>query len=173
MAEFFGVPVGTRTVRVTLHALNRDPDDATDTLFDALELRAVTGSHLTLGGSITDDGIPLDGTLLSHWEQLSGPANTPADTHLPALRLTFTEPGVYEYRLTASDGELTSADSVVITVGAGLHNNNAPVIQVGPDLQVVAGTGTTLLEGVVTDDGLPAGDLGFLWQKVSGPGPLS
>jgi CubicO group peptidase (beta-lactamase class C family) len=77
----------------------------------------------TLSGSATDDGLP--GSALTYkWEWLSGPSgplNAPgvtlANEYAPATSARFAG-GVGEYvlRLNASDGQLTSASTVRITV---------------------------------------------------------
>jgi hypothetical protein len=47
--------------------------------------------------------------------------------------------------------------------------NTAPVVNAGPD-QTIALSTSALLNGSVTDDGLPNNILDFGWSKVSGPG---
>jgi hypothetical protein len=47
------------------------------------------------------------------------------------------------------------------------------VVNAGPDLAITLPVDTASLQGVVTDDGLPApGTLSITWSKVSGPGTV-
>jgi hypothetical protein len=71
-----------------------------------------------LDGTVTDDGLPNPpGAVTTNWTQLSGPAalnflnSSQVDT-----RATFTAAGTYVLRLTASDGALSSSDTVQVTV---------------------------------------------------------
>ena len=72
----------------------------------------------SLNGTATDDGLP-SGTLTIQWSMVSGPApvlfSAPQSTTTNA---TFTTVGTYVLRLTASDGQFTSSDDVVMTVNA-------------------------------------------------------
>lgn len=88
-----------------------------------------------LNGAATDDGLPADGSLTTLWSQVSGPGNvtfpTPASL---ATTASFSTPGTYVLRLTASDSQLTSKDDVTVTVNKG---NQPPMVNAGPD-QIVA-----------------------------------
>lgn len=71
----------------------------------------------TLAGSVSDDGLPEDGTLTYSWSQVSGP--TPVTIFDPASltsNVRFFAPGTYVLRLTASDGVASSHDDVTIVV---------------------------------------------------------
>lgn len=65
----------------------------------------------TLTGTATDDGIPEDGTLTVKWSTVSAPAGAGvifgSGTSLTTT-VTGTKPGVYTFRLTATDGALTT-----------------------------------------------------------------
>nr|MDA3875035.1 VWA domain-containing protein [Kiritimatiellia bacterium] len=75
----------------------------------------------------------------------------------------------YGFRLTASDGELTSFDVVLIMAAL---ENHAPEVDAGEDFVVEQGS-LGLLRGVVMDDGLPhGGELVAHWSLVSGPGDV-
>ncbi len=51
--------------------------------------------------------------------------------------------------------------------------NKAPVVNAGPDRTVTLGT-SAMLDGTVTDDGLPAPPaLTYTWSKISGPGNVT
>src|SRR5262249_46390482 len=52
-------------------------------------------------------------------------------------------------------------------------NNQAPVVDAGPD-QTIALPNVATLNGTVTDDGLPSkGTLTITWSEVSGPGTVT
>jgi hypothetical protein len=73
-------------------------------------------ADVTLTGTTTDDGLPGRG-LVFLWSQVSGPAPaTLSDGQKAVTRARFTVPGVYVMRLGASDGQLTGAADVTITV---------------------------------------------------------
>jgi hypothetical protein len=70
-----------------------------------------------MAGSAEDDNLPA-GRLTITWSKVSGPgAVTFANASDPLTSVSFSAPGVYVLRLTASDGQLTSSDDVTITVG--------------------------------------------------------
>jgi len=124
----------------------------------------------TLNGSATDDQLPQDSSLTVAWNQVSGPGTvTFAEAYLTNTTATFSEPGTYVLRLTASDSELTSASELTITVQP---ENQAPTVSAGPD-QIVALPAQALLNGSAGDDGWPAGSsLTETWTIVSGPGAV-
>jgi hypothetical protein len=114
-------------VRVTVLAENAAPSveagpDRT------LELPATT---LTLTGSVSDDGNPVGSELSVGWVVVSGPAPVVFGTPGAAVTTaTFSTPGSYALRLTASDGDLESSDDVVVTV---IRQNLPPQVDAGPD----------------------------------------
>ena len=74
--------------------------------------------QLTLEGSIMDDGQPDPPGEVQHtWAKRSGPGAVNF-TDATDLRdtVSFSEGGVYVLRLTATDGEITTIDDVVMTV---------------------------------------------------------
>lgn len=124
-------------------------------------------TSLFLQGAVSDDGQPAGSVLTSMWTSVSGPA--PAVIAQPATPVTgvqFSAPGDYVFRLTATDGALTSTDDVRWS----LVTNEPPVIATRP--AVVASVGTSVpLEATVSDDGSPVGGrLTSIWTQVEGPG---
>lgn len=119
-----------------------------------------------LRGTVTDDALPRGSTVTSTWTKVSGPgAVTFADPHAAATSAAFDAPGTYTLRLSADDTELTVSDDVVVNV----LQNEPPVANAGPDMEVTL-PGTAALNGAATDDGLPAGGtLEARWTQVSGP----
>jgi hypothetical protein len=70
-----------------------------------------------LSGSVVDDGLPADSSLTIEWSLVSGPGNVVfADSSQPITTATFSAEGVYLLELAASDGELTSSDTMEVAV---------------------------------------------------------
>lgn len=155
-------------------------------------------SAATLAGTVTDDGLPGTG-LIRTWGKISGPG-TVAFSDSGALNpfVNFGSDGVYVLGLTANDGELITTDTVTITVNAAPPPtppvNQAPAVTAGADKTLVItdqGIASITLNGIVTDDGLPAAPSGWgrawgrswggvpggvltaLWTKDSGPGVVT
>ena len=73
---------------------------------------ATPSADVTLQGRASDDG-----TLTTLWQQVGGPVAVHIqDPTSLTPEVTFTVPGVYTFRLTADDGELTSSDEMQVTV---------------------------------------------------------
>ncbi|HEX6812623.1 MAG TPA: hypothetical protein VF384_13435 [Planctomycetota bacterium] len=120
-----------------------------------------------LAGSVSDDGLP-GGPLTIQWSKLSGPGTaTFAAPAQAATNVSFSVAGSYTLQLSASDGALTSTDTVVVTVQQA-PTNQAPVVSAGPDVTVLI-TSPASLVGTISDDGLP-GPLAIQWSKLTGPG---
>jgi RHS repeat-associated protein len=100
---------------------------------------------------------------------LSGPGAVAfADANATATSATFSAPGVYTLRLSASDTEFTVSDEVVITV----LKNDPPVVNAGADREIVLPEAVTL-SGTASDDGYPSGStLEVSWSQTSGPAPV-
>ena len=122
-----------------------------------------------LKGVITDDGMPHGSTVTSTWSVVSGPgALVFGNANAPVTTATFTTPGVYTLRLTATDTEFTVSDEMQVTVLL----NQPPTANAGPDQEITL-PGNAQLNGSATDDGLPRGStLETFWSFVSGPGPV-
>jgi PKD repeat protein len=103
---------------------------------------------------------------------VSGPGTVAfADTSALATTVSFSDPGAYVVRLSATDGALTTTDDMAVTVTDG--SNQAPVVNAGTDGSVVQPNAANL-SGSVSDDGLPAsGALTSVWSKLSGPGTVT
>lgn len=74
-----------------------------------------------LDGSVSDDGLPDPPAALAiGWSQVTGPGSASfADAGAVDTSASFSAPGSYTLRLTASDGELTRSDDVVVNVSDG------------------------------------------------------
>jgi len=126
-----------------------------------------------LSGAVSDDGLPTPpGALSVTWSKVSGPGTvTFADPTAAATAATFSAPGSYQLRLTATDSALSASDDLAVTVASG---NEAPSVNAGPDRAITLPSGASL-SGAVGDDGLPTppGRLSVTWSKVSGPGNVT
>jgi RHS repeat-associated protein len=124
----------------------------------------------TLTGTVADDGLPTDSVLVTSWSQISGTGIVTFED--PAQRETtasFSSPGVYVLRLTASDSELSASSDVTITVQP---ENQAPTANAGAD-QIISLPNAIQLNGSMFDDGWPEGSiLNAHWTTVTGPGPV-
>lgn len=124
----------------------------------------------SLAGVVSDDGLPAGGTLTVGWSVVGGPGTvTFASATSAETTASFSAAGTYVLRLTANDGELSASDDVTVTV----IENAAPQVSAGQD-QTVTLPSAASLAGVVSDDGLPAGNtLTIGWSVVSGPGKVT
>jgi hypothetical protein len=86
-----------------------------------------------------------------------------------STKVSFNAAGTYTIRVTASDGQLSKADDVVITVNAAITTNKAPVVNAGSDQTITLPANTTLA-ATASDDGLPNGTLTYQWAVVNGSG---
>jgi hypothetical protein len=94
----------------------------------------------------------------------------------PLTSAVFSANGVYVLRLTASDGQLSSFDQVIVNVlQPSGGSNSAPVVEVGGNLTVSFPINSVFLSAFVSDDGLPfpPGAVNVQWTKVNGPGDIS
>ena len=87
-------------------------------------------ANITLNGTASDDGLPSGSKLTTTWSLQSGPG-TAAISNAGALNTTatVTVAGTYIFKLTATDGALSSTDTVTVIV-----NNSAsgPVVEAPP-----------------------------------------
>jgi hypothetical protein len=134
----------------------------------------VVTDDAALDGTVSDDGLPgPPGAVTVEWSQVSGPGTTTfADASAVDTTATFSEAGVYTLRLTADDGELTGSDQTVVYVQP-VPVNQAPSVDAGLEQTVVL-PGEAVLDGTVTDDGLPdpPGAVTIEWSQVNGPGTV-
>src|SRR5690606_14476812 len=93
-------------------ALESSDENQVPKLSAGPDTRAAVGMPIKLEGWVTDDGKP--STLSISWTSQSSVSF--ADASDPATTVTFSAPGEYELTLTASDGQKSVADTVVVTV---------------------------------------------------------
>ncbi|HEX8150503.1 MAG TPA: PKD domain-containing protein [Pyrinomonadaceae bacterium] len=130
----------------------------------------------SLAGAVADDGWPYGSTLNASWTKVSGPGDvTFADPASAQTAATFTAPGEYVLRLTASDTRASASDEVKVTV---LPANVGPTASAGPDKSAPldlnllhnAGNESPLVENRIPFWGSPDGGL---WaQAPAGVGAL-
>jgi hypothetical protein len=125
------------------------------------------GADATLDGTVADDGLPEAATVITTWTRESGPGTvTFANASAAVTTASFSANGTYVLRLTADDSELVAWDEVTITVAP----NQAPTVDAGLDQTVAPGV-DAVLNGTVTDDGLPDPQaLTTRWTAEDGPG---
>jgi hypothetical protein len=93
---------------------------------------------VTLTGSVTDDGRPLGAALDIVWSQVSGPTEAILSSGGTAsTTVTFARTGVYVFRLSANDTELTGFDEVRVSVLPSTGPNAAPVVEATAPAPVV------------------------------------
>ena len=124
----------------------------------------------SLYGAVSDDGLPTASTVSISWTQVSGPGSvTFANPNLAVTTASFSAAGTYDLRLTANDSQLSGSSDVTITAVTP-PQNQAPVVNAGPNQSTSLPANVVTLNGSVSDDGLPAGaKLMVQWTQVSGP----
>ena len=145
------------------------PDNEAPTVDAGLDQTLIVTDTVALDGTVTDDGKP-NGVLTTTWTLESGPGSvTFADATAVDTTATFSQEGEYVLRLTADDGEKTAYDDVTITTLPS-GPNQPPTAVAGPDQTVTFPT-PAVLDGTITDDGLPfpPNTVTPTWSVVSGP----
>jgi RHS repeat-associated protein len=146
------------------------------TAFGPAAMAEIVSSEVdvALSGTATDDGRPTGSTLSTTWSVVSGPAPVRfADSHAASTTATFIDAGTYVLALTATDGTLTTTDTMTVVIRRISPNNKPPVADAGPD-QTIQIPEVTALVGAATDDGLPLGSaISLTWTQLSGPVPAT
>ncbi|MBC2840342.1 PKD domain-containing protein [Robiginitalea sp. SC105] len=128
------------------------------------EITLPTNSVILPGSASDPDG----GAIVTYlWTQESGPSTaTLSGADTPELTAGGLVEGSYVFRLTATDDEdATGFDEVTVTV---LPQLQAPVVDAGPDQNIVLPVNSVLLSSTATD---PDGGaiVTYLWTQESGP----
>ncbi len=77
----------------------------------------LSASPITLNGTATDDGLPLNSSLTYTWSTISGPDVVSFfDESQLNTTATFTSTGTYVLQLSVTDGELVSVDTLTVIV---------------------------------------------------------
>jgi YD repeat-containing protein len=142
-----------------------------------VDQQVAAGQTVTLDASGSFD--LFGGGLTYHWRQTSGPAVLLdlADPAHPVFRApAFANPVRLHFSLWVESARgISTPDEVVVDVAAAILDpaNAAPVVDAGVDRGSPT-FGGLVLEGVATDDGLPAGStLTTRWSVVYGSGPVT
>lgn len=137
------------------------------------DLNANLSDTITLNATVNDDGKPNPpGQLTITWTKESGPGTVIFSSPNTAVtNITFSAVGSYLLKLSATDSQLSSSDTVTITV-TNNQPNQAPVVNAGQDATVTLPAAASL-NGSVTDDGLPSNQLTIMWSKQTGPGTVA
>jgi len=92
-------------------AVNQGPN------VDAGPNRSITfGNSASLDGTVTDDNLP-GSDVTQTWTKVSGPGTVSfGNANAVDTTATFSQPGTYILRLTASDGQLSSSDTMSVVV---------------------------------------------------------
>ncbi|MEJ2265808.1 MAG: SdiA-regulated domain-containing protein, partial [Anaerolineales bacterium] len=100
----------------------------------------------------------------------AGLAYAPASDGSGALRFYIVDRGIDN----DVDANIVDGKMYELTAPAPSTGNTPPVVNAGPDQSIALGDGT-ILNGSVTDDGLPdpPGAVAVVWSQVSGPGTAS
>ena len=89
-------------------------------------------SSATLGGTVSDDGLPTGVALTIAWSQVSGPGTVTFSTAASVTTTaSFSLPGTYVLRLSASDSLLSGSADVTITVNPAIPTNRPPTANPG------------------------------------------
>lgn len=155
-----GSLLGTDTVRITVHRLNRAP-----VAHAGLHREVDERTEVTLDGRSSSD--PDQDSLSYTWTQKEGPPVTLAGAN--AAQPTFTVPEVtaatvLTFQLVVSDGSLSSEPK---TVSLTVRNvNRMPAAHAGEDQTVESGATVTLRgSGEDPDDDA----LSYRWTQTAGP----
>jgi hypothetical protein len=105
--------------------------------------------NAVLAGTVTDDGLPSNNVTIV-WSQVSGPGTTNFSSNTTlGTSVSFSTPGTYVLRLTATDGALTAYSELTENVVA-VTNSTIPAgaVEINPGDDAAAavnshGTGTT------------------------------
>lgn len=102
------------------------------------------------------------------WEKISGPGRAfSLNFFVPKFDFSVTAKGTYEFKVTASNGQVTNSDTVFVT-----FRESAPYVDAGND-QEVPFPWTASLAGSVLVDEQPNPAATFRWRKAGGPGALT
>jgi hypothetical protein len=161
-----GSLTASNEVTITVHPENHPP-----TVSAGPDQTISLPAGAQLNGSAADDGWPFGSSLSVTWTAVSGPGQvTFASSNVTVTSATFSVPGTYVLRLTASDSELETTDDLVVIV---TPPNQAPSVNAG-NAQTITLPAAAQLNGTVTDDDLPLGSsVSASWAMLSGPGQVT
>ena len=84
---------------------------------------ATTGTAAVLAGTASDDGLPSGSSLTTTWNKVSGPGTaTFGNASAAATTVTFSAPGSYVLRISASDGSAGVFQDLAVTVTGSAYD---------------------------------------------------
>lgn len=119
-------PFGNATLQAAAYQTPSAPVNTAPTADAGTDQTITLPAMAVMNGSASDDGYPIPpGTLTTTWSKISGEGNvTFIDPNDPTTNVSFSSAGIYNLRLTASDGQLIHTDDVRVVVntnsGGGL-----------------------------------------------------
>jgi ribosomal protein L14 len=129
---------------------------------------------VNLNGSGSNDP---DGTIASYaWTEVSGPSQySIASPSAAKTSVNNLVQGVYQFKLTVTDNAgATATDLINVTVSASAPpaGNQAPIANVGGNLNITLPTNSAALNGSESTD--PDGTIAsYTWSKIGGPAQFS
>ena len=84
---------------------------------------ATTGTAAVLAGTASDDGLPSGSSLTTTWNKVSGPGTaTFGNASAAATTVTFSAPGSYVLRISASDGSAGVFQDLAVTATGSAYD---------------------------------------------------
>jgi hypothetical protein len=158
------------TVQVTVNAAAPPPNQLPTANAGADINITLPLDSAMLNGSGTDP----DGTIASYqWTKISGPSQYTVVT--PAQASTTVDnlgEGVYKFELKVTDSSgAVGKDTVQVTVRTAQSDNQSPVANAGPDVEITLPNTNAILSGSGSD---PDGTIvSYQWTKISGSSAYS
>ncbi len=126
------------------------------------DMNVYVGDDVVLNASSSYDP-DLDSITFS-WSQVSGASVVIFNANTQQPFFTPTTSGVFEFKVTVSDGQATATDNVIVTVD---NHNQVPIADAGADI-------AALVNDAVTLDGSRSYDpdettISYIWSQTSGP----
>jgi len=149
LSAYDGALTTTDTLTVTLN-----PPGNTAPVVDAGSDQTITlpTNVVSLSGIATDDGLPA-ATLITNWKKISGPGNvTFDDASALNTSATFNQDGIFVLELTADDTDLTTSDTVSITVLSEPQDTEPPNVTIDTPSDGVVVSDSVLISATATDN---------------------
>jgi hypothetical protein len=107
-----------RMYEMTLPGGGGSPANRAPSVNAGVDGSTVLPAGVSLDGTVADDGLPdPPGAVTTAWSEVSGPGNVAfANGAAVDTTATFSAPGTYVLRLTATDSALSASDDVTVTV---------------------------------------------------------
>ena len=126
------------------------------------DMHAYVGDDVVLNASSSYDP-DLDPITFS-WSQVSGASVVIFNANTQEPFFTPTTSGVFEFKVTLSDGQATATDNVIVTVD---NHNQVPIADAGADIAALVND-TVTLDGSMSYD-LDETTISYIWSQTSGP----